>query len=61
MTSQTCHESQPLDAVEVSVLDRHDARIREELLREVVDQLRVQQVMSSLSTDPMWMPGQATG
>ena len=37
---RTCHKGEPLDAVEVGVLDRHDARIGEQLLGEVVDQLQ---------------------
>lgn len=40
MHSPTCHQRQPLNAVKVSVLNGHHPSVREQLLREVVDELR---------------------
>ena len=40
---------QPLNAVEVGVLDGHDARLREELLRVVVDELAVDEAVDAVA------------
>mmetsp|Transcript_10172 Transcript_10172/g.28758 ORF Transcript_10172/g.28758 Transcript_10172/m.28758 type:complete len:504 (-) Transcript_10172:27-1538(-) len=41
-------KSEPLDSVEVGVLDGHHSGVREELLREVVDQLPVDEAVDSV-------------
>lgn len=45
---RTCDTSESLNAVKVGVLDSHDASIREYFLREVVDQLSVDEAVDAV-------------
>lgn len=47
----TEHEREPLDALEVSVLDGHDAGVGEQLLRIVVDELSVDEHVAAVLFD----------
>ena len=43
-------QGQPLDSLEVGVLDRHDSGVGEQLLRVVVDQLPVKRISNIIYT-----------
>jgi len=47
------HERQPLHALEVGVLNRHDAGVGEQLLGVVVDQLSVDEDIGAVFDDPV--------
>ncbi len=50
-TGLTCDQSQPLNAIKVSVLNGHDASVCKDLLREVVDELAVDEAVEALADD----------
>ena len=52
----TSDESQPLDSVEVSVFDGHDALVGEQLLGVIVDQLTVDENVNVVLADLLNLP-----
>jgi len=50
-TELTCDKSQPLNAIKVSVLNGHDTSVCKDFLREIVDELAVDEAVEALTDD----------